>query len=861
MSSSLTNTHLKENWNTIQDKLADIPGKEGIEKRRNAYQPYFLRFGRDIMIEEGCRFYYPERISLDDDVRINIGGLIYGSGGVHIGRHVRIGPRCFLHSANHDIAFDDKAFFEKGYIYENVHIGDNCLISANVSIMPGTKLGSGSFVACGAVVTKNSYCSNSYLAGIPARQLDNQHKTTKDRLIQEEQPVIALLTPEKNSTYLAIARLLITVLGCPQVRAYQDKSSIPESVEVSIALGPEGWKPCKHRGDLWSLYYSKEFISGRVLMNGVELPESLEWSLAPKVDPTLPDLHNAFQVSAYYSLKRLSKIESKGNEKEHVDIIVFYWLQKKYKLMPEKNFQLYEDALKQNAFYKEFIYKSQDKVKQEIKSLQSNLSKYASIKGIPPKVFLNEPHKLVLLNTKIIELDELESLFSELLIKSNKALQLIYLGLAASIHGFNNIYNMVIEKVIGQFYDQDSGCILNLPNTKSFNYSPITVLFLSLHGSCPQINNLKKRAVFKWGILPAGKENNYQVRSESNEGFLFDKRLQLISSSLVDNWVKLNCPPDLEGFPLELQQQNYYLLLKQVEELWVKLFRDILLQRKMPFVQLKPWPYGYRNALSLRYDVDRNTIKDHVLEIVEIQKEMLNGNCASWFLIPGSAYNRRLQKLLPLYLQEIGLHAVGRAELKPGLGATFHSSPGAEYWCGALTVGAVNEAKSLYSEMLSTQLTVPRPVLLKDKDGLHSTDTWFLPVHFPLEGSTGDTSTAYFDRFFENCKSLIAAGGHLILSSHPDLNQDILKEIILRDQFNKSWCVTIEAAVKRCKEVFQYGSIGVTSFTDKSISLISANTIADLQVSVFWPDYSGEEYCMQLNEGMPRTIERQIFVG
>src|SRR5215510_8301565 len=125
-------------WEDVQTQLGDLPGEEGIVRRRDAYAEYFLGFGRDVRIAEGCRFHHPDRIVLDDDVRINVGALIYGSGGIRIGRHARIGPRVFIHSANHEIdPNDERALFERGYEYESVEIGDNCLISANVSILSG----------------------------------------------------------------------------------------------------------------------------------------------------------------------------------------------------------------------------------------------------------------------------------------------------------------------------------------------------------------------------------------------------------------------------------------------------------------------------------------------------------------------------------------------------------------------------------------------------------------------------------------------------------------------------------------------------------------------------------------------------
>ena len=97
----------------IQAKFSRIPGEEGYLLRKRYYRPYFLRLGKDVRIAENCHFEHPDKIVLEDDARINREGLFYGSGGIHIGRHARIGPRCFIHSANHDIAPSAEAFFER----------------------------------------------------------------------------------------------------------------------------------------------------------------------------------------------------------------------------------------------------------------------------------------------------------------------------------------------------------------------------------------------------------------------------------------------------------------------------------------------------------------------------------------------------------------------------------------------------------------------------------------------------------------------------------------------------------------------------------------------------------------------------
>ena len=120
----------KDDWALTQKKYANIPGQRGIDLRNKYYAPFFLSFGNNVKIMEGCKFDFPERIVLSDNVSININANIIGSGGVIIGRHVMIGHNFFLHSANHNTKPNAKAYFERGFDYKSVKIGDNVLISA-----------------------------------------------------------------------------------------------------------------------------------------------------------------------------------------------------------------------------------------------------------------------------------------------------------------------------------------------------------------------------------------------------------------------------------------------------------------------------------------------------------------------------------------------------------------------------------------------------------------------------------------------------------------------------------------------------------------------------------------------------------
>ncbi|SHK17604.1 maltose O-acetyltransferase [Clostridium cavendishii DSM 21758] len=130
-----------------------------IKVKHNKLIKKFKMFGNGskIIVYEG---YYPwvnspENISIGEDTHIGGGFFFDATGGLEIGSHVHIAPRCSIYSSNHNYRSNIKMPYDNTYIYKKVIIEDYVWIGVNVSIVPGIKVGKGAIIGMGAVVTKD----------------------------------------------------------------------------------------------------------------------------------------------------------------------------------------------------------------------------------------------------------------------------------------------------------------------------------------------------------------------------------------------------------------------------------------------------------------------------------------------------------------------------------------------------------------------------------------------------------------------------------------------------------------------------------------------------------------------------------
>lgn len=92
------------------------------------------------------------------------------SGGVEFGSDVIAGPYLSVHSQDHLFQDPARPIREQGTVDSSVVVEDDVWLGARVTLLAGTRIGAGSVVAAGAVVS-GTFPPRSLIAGVPARRV------------------------------------------------------------------------------------------------------------------------------------------------------------------------------------------------------------------------------------------------------------------------------------------------------------------------------------------------------------------------------------------------------------------------------------------------------------------------------------------------------------------------------------------------------------------------------------------------------------------------------------------------------------------------------------------------------------------
>jgi len=149
----------------------------------NALSEKGVSFGRNVTIGKGaiiaCTGVIASQgvgLEIGDYSAIGAQSYIGCQGGVKIGKNVIMGPGVRIFSENHNYANTDKPIRLQGETRKGVVIDDDCWLGAGSTILDGVRIGTGSVIAAGSVVTKD-VPAFSVVAGVPAKVLKTRSKS------------------------------------------------------------------------------------------------------------------------------------------------------------------------------------------------------------------------------------------------------------------------------------------------------------------------------------------------------------------------------------------------------------------------------------------------------------------------------------------------------------------------------------------------------------------------------------------------------------------------------------------------------------------------------------------------------------
>lgn len=135
--------------------------------RRNSARKFLLYVGKNVNIEKGAMI--SSKCSVGDNSGVGINARLHGP--VEIGENVMMGPECIIYTKNHSFNRTDVPMNQQGFSSEKpVIIGNDVWIGGRVIILPGVKIGDGSIIGAGSIVTK-SVPGYSIVGGNPAKIL------------------------------------------------------------------------------------------------------------------------------------------------------------------------------------------------------------------------------------------------------------------------------------------------------------------------------------------------------------------------------------------------------------------------------------------------------------------------------------------------------------------------------------------------------------------------------------------------------------------------------------------------------------------------------------------------------------------
>ncbi|NOR46111.1 MAG: acyltransferase [Candidatus Delongbacteria bacterium] len=133
-----------------------------------------MPYNKKTAIQDNVYIGNAKNISIGSECQINENVFIQGA---KIGDHVMIAPNAAILTSTHNFSRTDIPMIHQGSTKEIIPTIENDVwIGRNVIVLPGVKIGQGSIVAAGAVVTKDVE-EYSIMGGVPAKLIRKREQT------------------------------------------------------------------------------------------------------------------------------------------------------------------------------------------------------------------------------------------------------------------------------------------------------------------------------------------------------------------------------------------------------------------------------------------------------------------------------------------------------------------------------------------------------------------------------------------------------------------------------------------------------------------------------------------------------------
>lgn len=136
-----------------------------------------VRLGRDVLLNTGVFVGATGShgsVAIGDGTHVDRNSVLYGQGGLVIGRGCAIAAGVLIYSQTNRFDADPEApILAQGTAYAPVSIGDDVWIGAGAVVVPGVTIADHAVVAAGAVVTAD-VPTWSVVGGVPARVIKSR---------------------------------------------------------------------------------------------------------------------------------------------------------------------------------------------------------------------------------------------------------------------------------------------------------------------------------------------------------------------------------------------------------------------------------------------------------------------------------------------------------------------------------------------------------------------------------------------------------------------------------------------------------------------------------------------------------------